>query len=1411
MHNNIFLVQTEEHGPQRPIHVVYGEDDTGSVTAECTNNGCKEINQALRRSDQTVKLCKHIKSLQNNANEICIAFTEVNKGSISDLKQFSAKHKQDVVLPLMEQARQAGHRLAVPFNTGGIYWYFSVYDDDANAHWYSHHNRLVVSYNTTTGHYVCSCKKLKFCKHVAAAMAAMSSVTDGYKNQKLPLQDLNISDCENTESDKTKDEMLRYLTKKDVMEGYSEKLPEEGDILTPSETRCFACDNFLIDGDDEQKVQVLDPLVSGLEVILKTKKCKSCDMTFEYNETRDGVFRFRRKLYSNSLMNRCHVALTTSKQSFEAHVDYLNEVYKRNFDYKSLMSAFFSFAGYYIAHCLGSKTTFSCNQCGYYPRTLIADVQRCMNFSTRFQKIGKGSNYLKMDDFIASINRPGVAEALFGTKCTKMDLCEQLPVIGSCNLLDQPPPYLRQIKSCPRPEKAVFPEVFLDRLEGYCKEEPWKLDTLLKELGLAVKGSKDDKIEAILSSGKFDLFQKVFPKVYGKSGGLLRFVCPHGLTYLTKFLVRAEGSTDYAEVLMSLVYPPTLFVCDFVAEVIASVLKHQPDFFPPFGGFVGDPTDGRLLELLNNKKSLENSQVSIPCLDPGFVQASNTLVMGEHPVSGSSSRYGCIDRWHERCHKKTPVRCLLSLNSIKETSYLNSEAAEQQNFSISTIKRHTKKLRTDRHMKLVLLTLIKQNGRKNETYLTKLEKQTNVKFNVDPNFGWLVPVDSPGRPFPNFVTPNTTKDRLVIPEVLVHPGHQTAVGSSVFMVSLPDVDYLDQFNLAISIFFYCGLDAYFTKENSSIPLEFLQLKEMLRGKYSPKVHTGAGRKFWEVTGLSSTATVKDCLRQLIKLIQLSEGCPEISDQASSKSTSDWLMSTTCNPRTQSFHKLHCFAAKKQIFANVGNTFYCITSGVRIVIDKRIFNDWQYELDVGMFKREASHQSQSCNNQGVASLSTTPVQQPIKQSLKTAAGPQSPAQPCSNPFLDKTAKKRGSDVPEIKKLPEDTITSDEPLSDHVGKSDPNNQSHPKYTSKHKVWPKAEKRKSCDQDNCDIDTKPAVKTMKPDLITLDDSPVTISVPEEQANFCDAPFDQLLDDDSKPVRQLYPDKTTLMCCSTTTVFGIPVGQWMQKMLLTKSRLNGDIIDACCHNILFNSGSNNIKYLESLMVTDLMRKLDRRIVDASLLKQVQQIKFFQADMTLFVVNVNRNHWILTAIIPSRKMVVFLNPSKVGSSKSSVFPVFKLLQKIHLLECGSTMTQLDYRFHCPADLNGIQDIGDGTECGVICLVFVHVICFRCEFPKICDQHWLNNFRVYLFNSLIRCKQEKAFPKKVVALSNTYQERARRVEELQIILKDFHWSTVPLEAGGICSGRSTKVWLRNIIKILNYNKPSPLKMGIFDF
>ena len=52
--------------------------------------------------------------------------------------------------------------------------------------------------------------------------------------------------------------------------------------------------------------------------------------------------------------------------------------------------------------------------------------------------------------------------------------------------------------------------------------------------------------------------------------------------------------------------------------------------------------------------------------------------------------------------------------------------------------------------------------------------------------------------------------------------------------------------------------------------------------------------------------------------------------------------------------MHWFVARKQLFVNVGNAFYCVQEGTGISIEKRVFDDWKYELDVGVDYSQSFH-------------------------------------------------------------------------------------------------------------------------------------------------------------------------------------------------------------------------------------------------------------------------------------------------------------------------------------------------------------------------------------------------------------------------------------------------------------------------
>ena len=53
------------------------------------------------------------------------------------------------------------------------------------------------------------------------------------------------------------------------------------------------------------------------------------------------------------------------------------------------------------------------------------------------------------------------------------------------------------------------------------------------------------------------IYDKVFSKVWGASGGWLKIMCPHRVTYYIKCLLRAESPHDHVDALLSFKYHPT--------------------------------------------------------------------------------------------------------------------------------------------------------------------------------------------------------------------------------------------------------------------------------------------------------------------------------------------------------------------------------------------------------------------------------------------------------------------------------------------------------------------------------------------------------------------------------------------------------------------------------------------------------------------------------------------------------------------------------------------------------------------------------------------------------------------------------------------------------------------------------------
>ena len=110
-----------------------------------------------------------------------------------------------------------------------------------------------------------------------------------------------------------------------------------------------------------------------------------------------------------------------------------------------------------------------------------------------------------------------------------------------------------------------------------------ELSSSEKKLGGCRKGSKMDLIINVRKTMSDDgaKFNKTFRKIWGYSGGWLSAVCPHGIVYGLKFVLRAESPRDYVDILLSMKHQPTICIIDMAHMVVAHGNKRRQNMFHP--------------------------------------------------------------------------------------------------------------------------------------------------------------------------------------------------------------------------------------------------------------------------------------------------------------------------------------------------------------------------------------------------------------------------------------------------------------------------------------------------------------------------------------------------------------------------------------------------------------------------------------------------------------------------------------------------------------------------------------------------------------------------------------------------------------------------------------------------------------
>ena len=206
--------------------------------------------------------------------------------------------------------------------------------------------------------------------------------------------------------------------------------------------------------------------------------------------------------------------------------------------------------------------------------------------------------------------------------------------------------------------------------------------------------------------------------------------------------------------------------------------------------------------------------------------------------------------------------------------------------------------------------------------------------------------------------------------------------------------------------------------------------------------------------------------------------------------------------------------------------------------------------------------------------------------------------------------------------------------------------------------------------------------------------------------------------------------------TCFGIPVGLSLNRLLPPQhgnhrsQQLNDNVIDACARSIakIAKENINDINYIDTTTINSLAKTVSSRgVIPLHYLDKVVHCKMFLSLITVFVFNLNNNHWILVIIIPSTKKLVILDSMK--SSKANLFPLFRFMQKIAILETGLDLSS--YNVHNPRDINKLQPFDNFVDCGVFSLTFFYSLCRKVDMRNLVwDQDFLNRFRFFSINLL---------------------------------------------------------------------------------
>nr|XP_055064926.1 uncharacterized protein LOC129447284 [Misgurnus anguillicaudatus] len=693
--NGIFAVVKTMHRSSVPLHVKKIWGDTQQVY--CESPQCQS-NHDLAVSFQ----CSHVRAV-----DYCSSTAEselLKEDVLSEMvakKWFGGDRKAEC-LKLQSLATSQSVPLSVETTVGvpTFKHYVSVFEPNV-----SYLRRVMVVYNARRNSWHCPCiQSRRSCPHkYIAKWHLFQKYPELFRSKKSTETCIEVDQSTPDNDDDLPDGGTHYppngtMLKNMVTYIYEQKkipaiLPRElccqvhddafPKLLVPDEMFCTFCHDITPLSDpilitSKAKIVTMNGVVEDVSTFCKM--CIKCGAMYRYQEFKDQLHNFNDHILIS--LNLC-LFLRSSLQAHSAVSRVIDSLENLN-DVKYPSSDTCLHAYLHFEALCDNTYNFSCASCGDHPPVVIMDLHKKGDFSMAASDIEDTPK-----DFKGMVNIEAfwntVSLEMIGRGFVSSDNQNPFKVLPSYHFWA---PWIghktrssnvvlntefEKIKAAKVSEESQVYHVTEDRLmEELMNQKVDVVRKLCNECGLDTVGSKLDLILRLRSEMQTKhSYDKIFQKIWGASGGWCAIMCPCGVVYSLKFLIRAESPRDFADLLLSWKHLPNICIYDFARGLVAHTnVTRAPDIVP------FQPFEGRLLEPTTENISMAR-EGKILCHLPWLSEKKETPDENGHPVTGSADHFVLYNTFHES-NTKDPRDILRKVSLVPELAgKINSQVVEQ--------------------------------------------------------------------------------------------------------------------------------------------------------------------------------------------------------------------------------------------------------------------------------------------------------------------------------------------------------------------------------------------------------------------------------------------------------------------------------------------------------------------------------------------------------------------------------------------------------------------------------------------------------------------------------------------------------------------------------------------------------------